>query len=74
MNFSDNNDDERVGFAFWTQVNRFWLIESKNGNGIFLDNDHVCIAFVKSDMYCDDSELCIENGVATAMLGNASRR
>lgn len=61
INFSDN-DDERVGFAFWTQVNRFWLIESPD---LFTYDDNICIAFVKADLYCDDSELRVENAVAT---------
>ena len=64
VNFT-NNDDERVGFAFWTQVNRFWLIEAKDPDDKSLSIENVCIAFVKSTMYCNDAELCIENGIAT---------
>ena len=71
INFSDQ-DDERVGFAFWTQVNRFWLIESKDlftyddqGSMHFPEYKNICIAFVKAALYWDDSELCVEGAVAT---------
>lgn len=75
---SSNNDGERVGFAFWTQVNRYWLIESKDPDvSIFTsvfkdqvvqaDNENPLIAFIKRDLYCDNSELCVEDAVATEL-------
>ena len=55
---------DRVGEAFWTQVNRFWILdmyELKEEP----ENRFPYIAFMKSELICNDIDLMVEGGVST---------
>jgi len=53
---------DRVGEAFWTQVNRFWILDMYELKD---SQEHPYIAFIKSELICNDIDLMVEDGVST---------